>query len=586
MNKIEMDILLLLNDNSNYTQRELSVISSYSLGAVNKALKELTKLELIDEELTLTSKGLDLINLNKPKNAIILSAGFGLRMVPINKETLKPFLVVKNQKLIERLIEQLLEVGIKKIYIVVGHQKEKFEYLIDKYGVELIVNRDYLEYNNLHSLNKVIRRISNSYILPSDLYFESNPFRSNELYSWYSFSSKNGLEYQVSINRKNELNRTKNKIGNRMVGLAYFNKDDSIELVNNIKSLVSDHNYDDKFWETAMFLPNKLNVLGKIIDEDDYQEINTYEELREFDPRSSSLRSPIIDEISKAMNIDSIDIKKITPLKTGMTNRSFLFEYNNEKYIMRIPGEGTDKLINRVDEYNVYQVIKDKNICDDIIYINKNNGFKITKFIENSKVCDPFDFVQVSKCMKRLKEFHNLKLKVNHYFDIFEKINYYESLWGNNTSMYEDYETTKKNVFALKEYIDSCDKELVLTHIDAVPDNFLFSTIDGKERINLIDWEYASLQDPQVDIAMFAIYALYDKEEVDRLIDIYFEDKCDIKTRIKIYAYVASCGLLWSNWCEYKAQLGVEFGEYSLRQYRFAKDFYRYAKELMKEIGE
>ena len=34
------------------------------------------------------------------------------------------------------------------------------------------------------------------------------------------------------------------------------------------------------------------------------------------------------------------------------------------------------------------------------------------------------------------------------------------------------------------------------------------------------------------------------------------------------------CGLLWSNWCEYKYTLGVEFGEYSLAQYRFAKDYY------------
>ena len=89
------------------------------------------------------------------------------------------------------------------------------------------------------------------------------------------------------------------------------------------------------------------------------------------------------------------------------------------------------------------------------------------------------------------------------------------------------------------------------------------------------------MQDPHVDIAMFAIYSLYDKEQTDSLIDIYFEGKCDIETRAKIYAYVAVCGLLWSNWCEYKRNLGVEFGEYSLRQYRYAKDYYKYAKDLI-----
>ena len=51
--------------------------------------------------------------------------------------------------------------------------------------------------------------------------------------------------------------------------------------------------------------------------------------------------------------------------------------------------------------------------------------------------------------------------------------------------------------------------------------------------------------------------------------------------RAKIYCYVAACGLLWSNWTEYKSTLGVEFGEYGLKQYRYAKDFYAYAREEM-----
>ncbi len=89
------------------------------------------------------------------------------------------------------------------------------------------------------------------------------------------------------------------------------------------------------------------------------------------------------------------------------------------------------------------------------------------------------------------------------------------------------------------------------------------------------------MQDPHVDIAMFCIYSLYNRAQVDRLIDIYFEGKCDDAVRIKIYCYIACCGLLWSNWCEYKRQLGAEFGEYSLRQYRYAKDYYKIVSELI-----
>lgn len=66
----------------------------------------------------------------------------------------------------------------------------------------------------------------------------------------------------------------------------------------------------------------------------------------------------------------------------------------------------------------------------------------------------------------------------------------------------------------------------------------------------------------------------------------YFTEGCSDETRTKIYCYIAACGLLWSNWCEYKRNLGVEFGEYSLRQYRYAKDYYRIVQEELKKQGE
>ena len=190
--------------------------------------------------------------------------------------------------------------------------------------------------------------------------------------------------------------------------------------------------------------------------------------------------------------------------------------------------------------------------------------------------------------MKRLRGFHDMKLQVNHTFDIFRLISFYESLWGDAPSMYRDYKATKEKVLSLQSYIDQHKKPFVLTHIDAVPDNFLiYLDENDEEKIRLIDWEYAGMQDSDVDIAMFGIYSLYDKEQMDALIDTYYEEGCDPLVRIKIYCYVAACGLLWSNWCEYKKTMGIEFGEYSLRQYRYAKDYYKYAMceiEKRKEV--
>ena len=103
----------------------------------------------------------------------------------------------------------------------------------------------------------------------------------------------------------------------------------------------------------------------------------------------------------------------------------------------------------------------------------------------------------------------------------------------------------------------------------------------------MIEWEYAGMQDPDVDIAMFCIYSLYDRLHVDMLIDSYYPEGCATEVRLKIYCYIAICGLLWSNWCEYKRLLGVEFGEYALCQYRYAKDYYKIVHdELTKNGGD
>ena len=97
----------------------------------------------------------------------------------------------------------------------------------------------------------------------------------------------------------------------------------------------------------------------------------------------------------------------------------------------------------------------------------------------------------------------------------------------------------------------------------------------------MIDWEYAGMQDPHIDIAMFAIYAFYDKQQIDELIQIYCGKDYTDEIRVKIYCYVSACGLLWSNWCEYKRALGVDFGEYSRRQYDYAKDYYDVVRSTM-----
>ena len=587
MNNSKQDILNNLIKEPFINQRILAAQTGHSLGIVNRSLKELISEGYLDEEIRPTEKALREAKEKAPKNAIILAAGFGMRMVPINTETPKGLLEIKGERLIECTIRQLHEVGITEIYVVVGFMKEQYEYLIDEYGVDLIVAPDYASKNNLHSLKTAADHLSNSYIIPCDIWCEKNPYSRNELYSWYMVSDLVDDDSTVRVNRKQELVVQKEQAGgNAMIGICYLLEAEAAVVRERLEELGRDSRYDGAFWEETLYRKDRMIVTARVVHAADAVEINTYEQLREIDSDSSQLQTDAIQVICEALGAQQDEVTNITVLKKGMTNRSFLFSCKDKKYIMRIPGEGTDQLINRRQEAAVYQTIAGRKICDEIAYINPENGYKITEYLDGARVCDAEKEEDLQKCMKKLREFHGQKLRVDHSFDLFGQMEYYESLWEGTPSAYKDYEKTKAHVLQLKDYIEANAGEWVLTHIDAVPDNFLFVEENGKEEIRLIDWEYAGMQDPHVDIAMFCIYSLYKKEQVDHLIDLYFEGNCDDRTRIKIYCYIAVCGLLWSNWCEYKRKLGVEFGEYSLRQYRYAKDYYKIVQQELGEEGK
>ena len=136
MNLFESEILNKLYFEPFVNQRILAESTGCSVGAVNKALRQLTEAGYLDGQTQLTDKGRQEVRGKMPKSAIILAAGFGMRMVPINTSTPKALLEVNGEPLIERTIRQLHEAGVTNITVVVGFMKEQFEYLIDEYGVD------------------------------------------------------------------------------------------------------------------------------------------------------------------------------------------------------------------------------------------------------------------------------------------------------------------------------------------------------------------------------------------------------------------------------------------------------------------
>ena len=271
-------------------------------------------------------------------------------------------------------------------------------------------------------------------------------------------------------------------------------------------------------------------------------------------------------------------ITDIRCLKAGMTNKSFLFRVDGAHCICRIPGPGTELLINRREEKEVYDTVASLGITEEVLYMNPDTGYKIARYYENARNAAADNWKDMEICMGIVRKLHQSGLTVDHSFDIRERIDFYERLCLQHGGIpFEDYEKVRGWMNELMDRLDQMDRPQCLCHIDANVDNFLM--FEGGSA-KLLDWEYAGMCDPVMDISMSAIYSYYDAEQTEKLLEIYLKRKPSKEEYYSVFANAALGGFLWCLWAVYKAALGEEFGEYTIIMYRYAKGYYKKLKAL------
>ena len=578
------------------TQRELARLLDVSLGTANRLVNEaigqgLIKNDINSNNYSLTEQGTEYLRPYKVDGALIMAAGFGSRFVPLTFETPKGLLEVFGERMIERQIKQLHAVGITDITIVVGYLKEKFDYLIDKYQVKLLYNPEYASKNNLATIYhaREILRGKNMYILSSDNWMRDNMYHAYECGAWYATSYMEGdtSEWCVKTNKKGRI--TSVSIGGQnchvLYGPAFFSKEFSEQFLPIINEYYHRPGTEQFYWENAAVdhLAD-LELYANPQPEHQIYEFENLEELRLFDPKyQNHSDNEAMSLVSKVFHVPEGDITNIRCLKAGMTNKSFLFELHGDHYICRIPGPGTEHLINRKEEEAVYQAVNPLHMTEDIIYFDGETGYKIARYYEGARNADPHSEEDMKLFMQEIKRLHQSGLTVAHTFSLRERIDFYENLCRHRQEMlFEDYTEVRQNMNRLLSLLEQMDRPSCLAHVDCVPDNFLILP-DGTGKI--IDWEYAGMQDPLIDVAMCAIYSYYNEEETDHLIELYLGRQPECEEGFVVDACAALGGFLWCLWAVFKSSLGEEFGEYTLIMYRYAKRYYKKLK-LLGEIPE
>ncbi len=192
------------------------------------------------------------------RNAIILAAGTASRFIPLSAEKPKGLLEVKGEILIERQIRQLNDAGVTDITIVTGYMAEKFLYLKEKFGVDLIFNEDFQRYNNISSIIRVLNRLNDTYICSSDNYFSSNVFLEAPTQSYYSALYAEGPTEEYCIESDNNGNIVAVTVGGRdswyMIGHVYFSRDFSDAFRSILETEYEKEEMRNGYWEDVFII--------------------------------------------------------------------------------------------------------------------------------------------------------------------------------------------------------------------------------------------------------------------------------------------------------------------------------------------
>lgn len=290
LTKKEFDILVFLTDAKEVlTQRELADEMGCSVGTINKVIKDLTERGFINNG-EITEAGVTALEPYKVKRAVFIAAGFGSRMVPITFNTPKPLVRVNGIRIIDTLLDAVVEAGIPEIVIVRGYLGEQFDQLLYKYpNIKFVENPIYNEANNISSAVCVKYMLQNAYVLEADLLLKNKKLIRKYEYTtnFLGIPVERTEDWCLVTNDKGIV--IEEKVGglncHQMVGISYWTEEDGNKLAYDIDEVYHSPGGKERYWEQVPMVYKKENYKVHIREckFEDITEIDTFNELKQID---------------------------------------------------------------------------------------------------------------------------------------------------------------------------------------------------------------------------------------------------------------------------------------------------------------
>lgn len=263
--------------------------------------------------------------------------------------------------------------------------------------------------------------------------------------------------------------------------------------------------------------------------------------------------------------------QKIQLMSGARTNSNYRVIANGNEYAMRIPGDGTNDYIDRLNEVSNLEKVSDKfDFVPNVIFADSTSGILITEFLTGARSLDLSD-VSDSEVIKgiasRLALVHNSGIEFSNIFDLPSTKRNYEKLLMDKQSFdglpRALVKETSDLEAALIEYEREYGGKLSPCHGDPNMGNFMLR----QHSLYLIDWEYSGMCNPLFDLANMVMTDRLDSVVEGKLLRQYEEESCSEIDPGEYLLLKVAIDYMWIFWHLIKLSQGV-MAEYNERSWR------------------
>lgn len=241
---------------------------------------------------------------------------------------------------------------------------------------------------------------------------------------------------------------------------------------------------------------------------------------------------------------DDVAIERIG----GLTNRNYKITLGPECYVLRLAGAGTSEYIDRAAEAHNARVAAAAGVNAQVLHFEVEDGTMLARYVDGCLTMSETafkDLPRVERAARAFRRMHRCGEPFVGRFDVFAQIDEYLALLRrNNAKIPDGYEALQKEANAARGVLSAKPAMLGPCHNDPLAENFL----DAPDRMYLVDWEYAGMNDPMWDLGDLSVEAGFGPDQDEALLRAYFEGAPPAEQRGRMVLAKGLCDLVWTLW--------------------------------------